>query len=129
MAFVVSDFRKAYPEFNDLGKYPDGLITGWATVATAMVNSCFWRSMTALGINLYVAHEITLEVQSQAAANVGGTPGGQSGPVNSKMVGSVTVSYDTAQAVEKDAGHWGLTVYGKQFLRLARTFGAGGIQL
>jgi hypothetical protein len=129
MNFVVADFRKAYPEFTDTVKYPDTLIQGWATLATAMVNPCAWKSQTCLGINLYVAHEITLEAQSVAAANIGGTPGGQAGVVNTKTVGSVTVGYDTQQTQEKNAGWWNLTTYGKQFYRLARIFGAGVVQL
>lgn len=129
MSFVVADFRTIYPEFADMGIYPDALILGWAAIATAQVNAQYWRSQTALGVNLYVAHEITLEAQSMKAADVGGVPGNQSGPANSKTVGSVTVAYDTAQAAEKDAGWWNLTVYGKQFYRLARIFGAGCVQL
>ena len=129
MPFVVQDFRTAYPEFSDTGVYPDSLISGWAAVATAMVIPRAWKSQTALGINLYVAHEITLQAQSMNAANVGGTPGNQSGPVNTKTVGSVTVGYDTNQSVEKNAGFFNLTVYGKQFWNLSRLFGMGAVQL
>ena len=129
MDFTADAFRTAYPEFSDEVKYPDALITAWGTIATAQVNPRYWRNQTCLGINLYVAHEITLEAQSQAAANVGGTPGSQSGPVNTKTVGTITVGYDSQQAAEKGAGWWNLTVYGKQFFRLARQYGSGCVQL
>jgi hypothetical protein len=72
---------------------------------------------------------VTLAAQNQKAGVIGGVPGGNSGPASSKTVGSVTVAYDTAQTAEKDAGYWNLTTYGKQFIRLARMFGAGCIQL
>lgn len=127
--FDVQAFREAYPEFNDTAKYPDAMISSWAALAQAMVNPCRWRSQTALGVNLYVAHEITLQSQQAQAANAGGSPAGPSGVVNSKTVGSVTVAYDTASAVEKDAGWWNLTLYGRQFIRLARIFGSGPVQL
>lgn len=129
MSFVVADFRKTFPEFTSTEMYPDSLIAGWATIAERLVNCRIWRNETTLGINLYVAHEITLETQSIQAAKIGGTPGSQSGPVNTKTVGSVTVGYDSQQAAEKDAGWWNLTVYGKQFIRLARIFGARAVQL
>lgn len=129
MEFDVQAFRTALPEFVDSGKYPDAMIRTWAALACAMVNPRRWRSQTLLGIRLYVAHEITLEAKSIAAAAIGGTPGQQTGTLNSKAVGSVNVGYDTQSTVEKDAGWWNLTTYGRQFIRLARIFGAGVVQL
>lgn len=122
-------FRESFPEFGDTAKYPDSMITLWANFATAQVNPNRWRQQTLTGINLYVAHEITLAAQNYTTGNISGTPGGQSGPVNSKTVGSVTAAYDTTQGAEKDAGYWNLTSYGKQFIRLARIFGSGTVQL
>lgn len=129
MAFTPGAFRLAFPEFEDTAKYPDALLSGWGAVAAQFVDSRRWRSNADLGVNLYVAHEITLQAQSLATSAVGGIPGNQSGPVNTKTVGSVTVGYDTAQSAEKDGGWWNLTVYGKQFYRLARMYGVGAIQL
>jgi len=129
LTFTVPGFRSAFPEFASTEKYPDAVILGWAQVATLQVDCRRWKGMTATGINLYVAHEITLEAQSIAAAKIDGTPGGQTGVVNTKTVGSVTVGYDTQGATEKDAGYWNLTAYGKQFYRLVRIFGAGVVQL
>lgn len=128
-AFTISAFRNTYPEFTSTDKYPDTIITNWATIATSLVNCRAWKNSTLLGIQLYVAHEITLQAQSISSAQIGGTPGQQSGQINQKTVGSVTAAYDSVSAAEKDAGHWNLTTYGKQFIRLARIFGAGTIQL
>lgn len=127
--FVVSDFRKTFPEFTSTEKYPDSLISGWAAIAVKQVLCRYWKNETQLGINLYVAHEITLEAQSIAAASLGGVPGQQAGQANTKTVGSVTIGYDSVSAAEKDAGHWNLTTYGKMFIRLARMYGARAIQL
>lgn len=122
-------FRKVFPEFSDIDRYPDAQLTFWATLATAQVDACRWDTMATLGIQLYVAHEITLAASNASSGRVGGPPGGVSGPVQSKAVGSVNVSYDTQQIAEKDAGYWNLTNYGRQFIRLARLFGSGVIQL
>lgn len=122
-------FRDAFPEFADITRYPDAMLTFWAAIATLQVNPIRWGVMVTNGIYLYVAHEITLAAQNQKTGVIGGVPGGQSGPINSKTVGSVTAAYDTAQGAEKDAGYWNLTSYGKQFIHLARIFGAGCVQL
>lgn len=125
----IVGFRANFPEFSDISRYPDSQLTFWASLAEMQVNVCRWGNMAPNGVMLYVAHEITLAAQNAKAGNIGGTPGGQAGPINSKTVGSVTVAYDSTQAAEKDAGWWNLTTYGKQFIRLARMFGAGVVQL
>lgn len=127
--FTIAAFRAAFPEFADIVKYPDEMITFWSTFATAQVNCNRWKTQTLMGISLYTAHELVLAAQNQKAGVIGGTPGQQAGPANQKTVGSVTAAYDATTTTEKDAGYWNLTTYGKQFIRLARIFGAGGIQL
>lgn len=122
-------FRTAFPEFKDTVKYPTELITVWSTVAETMVPQRLWKTMWVMGVQLYTAHEITLAAQNQQSAASGGVPGTSGGIANSKAVGSVNVGYDAATATEKDAGYWNLTNYGKQFIRFARIFGAGAIQL
>lgn len=125
----VSAFRKEFPEFGDTTVYPTPQIDFWATLAEQQVLACVWKNSRDTGIKLYVAHEITLAAQSAKSAKFGGVPGTQGGIANTKTVGSATVGYDAATTTEKDAGYWNLTTYGKQFIRLARIFGAGALQL
>lgn len=126
----IAQFRLDFPEFTSTVRYPDSQITFWATVAEKMVRSCVWKDMYATGVKLYVAHEITLAAQNAATATNGGFPGSApSGITNSKTVGNVSVGYDTQSTVEKNAGWWNLTIYGRQFYRLTQLFGAGAIQL
>jgi len=127
--FTLAAFRAAFPEFADTARYPDAQITFWSTFATAQVNPDRWCQQTLMGIMLYTAHEITLAAQNQKSGVIGGVPGGTAGPASSKTVGSATVTYDTQQAAEANGGYWNLTNYGKQFLRLARIFGSGVVQL
>lgn len=129
MAFDITVFRASFTEFASTVTYPDALITVWGALAERQVRPVIWGDTATLGQQLYVAHEITLAAQSVKASSIGGVPGGQGGIANSKTVGQATVSYDTVSTAEKDAGYWNLTTYGKQFIRLARLFGAGGIQL
>lgn len=127
--FTIGAFRTAFPEFSDTFAYPDGQIEFWSGLAQAQVRESVWGQQWLRGVYLYTAHEITLAAQNAKAASVGGVPGVSGGIANNKTVGSVTVGYDTTSTAEKDAGYWNLTNYGKQFIRLARIFGAQCIQL
>ena len=125
----IATFRQNFPEFADVAAYPNSQITFWATVAEKMVVQSIWNDMYDFGVQLYVAHEITLARQNQLAAATGGLPGQGGGIATSKTVGSVSVGYDANTNTEKNAGWWNLTNYGKQFFRLINIFGAGCIQL
>lgn len=125
----IAKFRIDFPEFGSATRYPSSQITFWATVAETQVNLCAWGDAKPFGVELYVAHELILATQNLSTASKGGVPGTSSGPVNSKTVGNATISYDAAQTAEKDAGWWNLSNYGRQFIRLARMYGAWGIQL
>lgn len=125
----IAAFRTRFPEFSNTVTYPDAFITPWANVAEKLVVEDVWGECYNYGVMLYVAHELTLQRVNVAASQVGGTPGLSGGIANSKTVGSVSVSYDSVTASEKDAGWWNLSNYGKQFIRLARIFGAGVNQL
>jgi hypothetical protein len=125
----IGTFRQVFTEFSDTSKYPDDAIEFWAAVAELQVLETVWKNLRTQGVMLYVAHELVLASQNVSASKVGGTPGLSGGIPNTKTVGSVTVGYDSQNTSEKDAGWWNLTTYGKQFIRLARIFGAGAIQL
>lgn len=122
-------FRTNFPEFSDTAVYPNAQLTFWATIAEKQVNANLWKDLTSFGVNLYVAHEITIATQNVKAASVGGSPGQSGGIANSKAVGAVNVAYDASTQTEKDAGWWNRTTYGQQFIRLARMFGSGAVQL
>lgn len=122
-------FREAFPEFADVVRYPDGMLEFWAGIGERLFIAHRWATVYDYGLQLFVAHNITLAAQNAAAGASGGVPGSVSGPISSKAVGSVSVSYDSASTIEPNAGHWNLTSYGKALIHLARMIGAGGIQV
>lgn len=126
---VIATFRTHFPEFASTVNYPDAMITFWSTIAEKMVRQCRWDDMYESGVELFTAHSIVLAKSNVDASAVGGLPGQVSGPTQSKTVGSASVSYDTNASLELNAGHWNMTTYGKQFIHLARLFGAGAVQL
>ncbi|UQN68018.1 DUF4054 domain-containing protein [Burkholderia multivorans] len=125
----VSQFRQAFPEFDDTTTYPDALVQFWMTVAVSLVNADRWGDLTDLGIALVTAHHLALAVKDQKMAAVGGVPGQVSGPQSSKAVDKVSASYDTAAVAINDGGFWNATMYGVRYLSLAMMMGAGGMQL
>lgn len=129
MTVTAESFRDDYPEFTSSTLYPPDAIAYWLNIATIMLQPARWADVLDLGTALFMAHHLTLERQAQNSAANGGLPGISSGPIASKGVDRVSVSYDTAAGIEPEAGHWNLTVFGTRFIRLARMAGAGGIQL
>ena len=121
----AATLRLDFPEFADNTAYPDGTINFWLSIAGKMLNAVRFDDMLDNATELFVAHHLVLWKRDQVAA----VPGQATGLVASKSVGGVSVSYDTNSTIEEGAGHWNLTVYGSQFIKLARMFGSGGLQL
>lgn len=120
----IAQFRIDFPEFADSAVYTDGMIAFWDGIAAKSVDATRWGDLYSQGVALFVAHNITLQSRS-----IAGGGAGVAGAVASKSVGSVSVSYDNAIAQLSNAGQWALTIYGQQYLQLARLFGAGAVQL
>lgn len=133
-------FRQDYTEFANQAKYPNSMIQYWINVGVMLLRVERWGPGAAtasapvttpydFALELWVAHNIVIEKQAVDAAQRGGTPGVAKGPISSDHVGSVSRSYATSEAMEPDAGHWNLTVYGLRYKRLSDYFGAGPIQV
>lgn len=129
MAITVGQFRYDYPEFSSTTVYPASQIQYWLDIAYSLLDPNRWGLQLSLGIELYVAHNVSLEARSQVEAANNGIPGQQSGLVASKQVGPISMKYDTTHSVERGAGHWNLTIYGTRFARLVKLFGSGPVQL
>lgn len=128
MPITPDVFREIVPAFAADPPYTDEMIEFWALAASVLL-TCRWGNSIGIGTVLFMGHNLALQAQNLQAAQSGGIPGTTRGLVASESAGSVSVSYDTGTAAEEDAGHWNLTIYGQQFIRLARMFGAGPIQL
>lgn len=128
--FTAQDFRQKFPEFANGSDYPGGVVDFWIELALKLVNNhTRWGSFIQLGQMLFVAHNLVLEKQAIDESVNGSVPGIGKGPVNNQSVDKVSVGYDTGSAMEPDAGHWNLTIYGTRYLRLARMVGTGGVQV
>lgn len=129
MALDVAKFRNDFPEFADAARYPNAMLNFWAGIGEKVISTDRWGELFTQGLELFTAHNIVLAAGNKSASAQGSLPGQAGGVVQSKAVGSVNVSYDTAAAMELDAGHWNQTTYGRQYIRLARLIGQGCYQL
>jgi hypothetical protein len=126
---TINQFRADYPEFKDAAIYPDSMLRYWLGVASLLLNPGRWCDMLGVATELFVAHNCVLEAEAQQTSLAGGFPGKSKGAITAQGAGSVSLSYDAAIVLEADAGHWNLTIYGSRFIRLAKMFGAGPIQI
>lgn len=140
---TIDQFLGDFPEFENNDKFPDSTIRFWLETADLMLTGR-WddtivsvpgspRTMRYVGIGLFTAHNVAIQARNiKASANPTGAPGIASstgvGVVAAKAVDETSVSYDTQASVSPNAGHWNLTTYGTQFIRMARMVGAGGLQ-
>ncbi len=129
MTIDAATFRANFPEFGSTSSYPNAQVQFWLAAAYNFVNADRWGNSTDLGAQLWTAHNLALEARAQAEAAAGGVPGQTTGPVSSKSVGGVSLGFDTGASTEEKGGHWNNTVYGTRFLRLAKLFGAGPVQV
>ena len=129
MTITVQQLRADFPEFSSTTDYTNAAIQFWLDRAYEFLNVQRWGKHLDLGAELFTAHNIAIEARAVKDASHGGIPGSQVGPLNSKSIDKVSVSYDVGSGIELDAGHWNLTVYGTRFIRIARMMGAGPLQI
>jgi|SRR5215471_12385043 len=138
---TVEKFRSDYPAFADATRFPDDEVQYWINIAVAppnstpAINKYRWGQFFGLGIELFVAHNLAVEdmMVSRAGPPGSGVGGGAplvgSGVPASKSVNGVSLSYDNQIGMERDAGWWGQTPWGNQFLYYLRLAGSAPIQL
>lgn len=129
MAVTPATFRQAFPAFASATIYPDAQIQFWIDLGNKLQSAERWGNLFDTGIQLFTAHNLVLEYQSNKAGALGQKPGQIEGAVTSGSVDKVSYSRDAASAMEDKAGHWNLSVYGLRYIRLARQLGAGPIQV
>lgn len=125
----IALFRSSFPEFADDVKYTDSQINYWGALAECTTSKPRFECAYDNVIFLYIAHSLALAQKNILQSGFGGVPGGDSGAISSKAVGSASVSFDSTASSEGDAGHWNQTIYGRQYIRLLRLFSQGCYQI
>jgi hypothetical protein len=129
MTVTVASFRVAFPTFADLATYPTPQVQFWLDLGTNLHNAERWGTLLDPGLQLYIAHQLSIEYQSQKAAKSGQGPGQIAGAITGASVGKVSYSRDATSALNPLDGHWNLSSYGLRWKQLSGLVGAGPIQV
>lgn len=129
---TVADFRAIYPAFT-VEFFPDTAVNFWLTSATAVLNKRVWGDIYDTATALYVAHNLALNAPTRTLVNgqylTGQVmPGLATGLAASKQVGGASISYNTEVGQLPEGGSWNLTVWGQEYLTLARSIAVGARQ-
>ena len=135
--YSVEDFLAAYPQFGTktTGEevVPRVVLESWVKLAHASVHKNRYHDAWEICMGLYIAHWLTLYLQTAAAADdplqKQITAGLAKGLQSSKSAGDISVSYDFG-SINEDFVGWGvykLTSYGQQFVTMARMYAIGGM--
>lgn len=127
VTLTVADFRGAQPGFIDPTAYPVTQVQFYLNLGYKLLNASRWDDALDEGVTLFTAHFLALD--AMAKKGTGGVPGAAVGVLTEGHVDKVGYSRDVRSVMENDAGHWGMTTFGLVYLRLARMFGAGPIQV
>jgi len=128
----AAQFQQNFPAFSNSDKFPTPVIEFWlGVVYGTMLDPSIYTTDASRDLlaQLFVAHNLSLEMVAIASAAQGAPPGTAVGAISAKGVDGVTVSYDVGSTALENQGFWGLTTYGQRFLYMARLFGARPLQL
>ena len=126
---TVAQFRGDFPEFASATAYTDARVQFYLDLAETRLDPMRWEDLWVYGVELYVAHGLSLAKARADATLAGRAPAGTAGLLTSKTVGSVSASYDVSDVTSEGAGTYNLTAYGVEYWQLMRTIGIGGMQL
>jgi Protein of unknown function (DUF4054) len=121
----IAQFRLDFPEFGNDTRYTDSMCAYWSALAENLHDNDRFGAVYTNLIELYTAHCLTIQARDIAVSNDGGFPEGQAGAVTSKSVGSVSVDYESQFSFDKNGTWFNSTIYGRQYLQLAKMFGKG----
>lgn len=110
-------FRANFEEFANASKYPDSTINYWADFGEKLISVSRAGQLYSNLIDLFTAHQLVVSAPGFAS----------SGPIASKTVGSVSVSYASVSGGRNT--DWNKTQYGLLYANIMRNIGAGCVQL
>lgn len=127
MTILVADLRANFPEFTSTTTYPDAEINFWLGLGALLISADRWGNAFDYGIQLFVAHNLSLQFDANKAAASGQNPGKVVGTLTSGSVDKVSYSRDSSAAMDSKNGHWNLSTYGLRYIRLVNMMGAGPV--
>lgn len=131
-AYTKDDFLGFYPKFKGSDQQPivpPPVIDAYIALASAHLVQARWQDTWKLAMALFIAHFLTLYLQSEGSATGNSTKaqiaqqGIARGIAVAKSVDGVSVSYQKIEGLE-DWAAWQLTTYGQLFATFAKGMGS-----
>lgn len=127
MTITAAQFRVNFTEFSDASQYPGPELEFWLGLGLLLLSADRWGNALDYGLQLFVAHNLSLQFDSKLAASSGQNPGKVVGALTSGSVDKVSYSRDTSSVMDTKNGHWNLSTYGLRYIRLVMMMGAGPV--
>lgn len=128
---TLEQLTTAFPEFADDTVYAPETVDFWLVQADEVLRPAEGRlgGRFLMARLLYAAHMLVIGARNmQSTAGGGSSAGSITGPIQSKTVGPISVSYGNLTDIfYKNGGFWNTSVYGLQLYQLMRVFTAGGM--
>lgn len=126
----IAQFRLDFPQFDDDTKYTDEMCAMWSELAESLHSrEVFPEPAYTRLIELYTAHNISIQYKDIFTSMVGGIPTGDAGAMTVKDQGTVAYTFDGANAAIPNGGQYNVTDYGRQYLQLRNIYAKGCIQI
>jgi hypothetical protein len=128
---VYDSFVAAFPEFGSntsstlqSAQVTVGQVNFWIPQAYAQLNTWRFGAQLDLAAMLFVAHNLVLSLRENKANATGQIPGAVQGPIASKSIDKLSISYSGATNLE-GAGMWNATTYGQRLFKMMKAYGSG----
>jgi hypothetical protein len=106
--------------FGNFACYTDEKIQVFIDEAVLILNEIWWGDKYNLGLNYLTAHLLSLSVKEESASNKAVAT---SGPISSKSVDGVSVSFSSYSPQDEDDAFYMSTTYGQRYLQLRGSLG------
>jgi hypothetical protein len=129
MTVAYEQFLSMFPEFADSTLYARDSVELWLQTAdeTLSGSASNFGSRYAMANGLFAAHYLTIGRNNTIN---GGSTSGMAGPISSKHVGAVGVSYQgLGDYFYKNRGFWNMSTYGLMLMQMFRVAAAGGMYI
>ena len=118
MTVTPADIKTRFPEFDSVN---DSRIQIFIDDAELELDEGRWGDLYDKGLSYLTAHLLYMGEQSAGGSGAG------LGPLSTKSIGDVSVSFGSYLAADNDANSFNSTSYGQEYYRLMIMVGMGAV--
>ena len=120
---TAAEFKIRYPEFVDV---LDVRVEFFIDEAALEVSAPRWATWFTKGVSALAAHLLKISLTINDEDNEDGSID-ELAPVVSRAVGDVSITRGPYLSTDAGSDYWNLTPYGREYVRLRKLVGIGGV--